>query len=358
MNARAIVLCLLPLLCLTIPEILTRCHSSITLFPVTDDISMGVYDDSDDGGNSTVEYMYTNNFFKIIYTLGDAVEYPYAGIYMHITQNGRPRDLSRYSHLSYQIESKTLRTIKIFVSTTFESYKAPYEYELLLQPGKRTYTIPFSALQLPEWWLLEKQLTVHDIGSSDFSRVTDIDISNGSVYTLNEKVSFTISRISLMQEYSFLYVPIITVLAIFYIALLIYLIIQRRIARNIKNTVVPYNPLVFENITDTQTKNLLSFLAHNYAKPDLSVSQVSDGACIPKNKIPEILKKEFQLSFPQYLNLIRLTEAKRLLEETDLQIIEIALNVGFNNVTHFNRTFKKVENISPKLYRVQNTKKL
>ena len=56
-------------------------------------------------------------------------------------------------------------------------------------------------------------------------------------------------------------------------------------------------------------------------------------------------------TFKQYLNIIRITEAKRLLRETDNQITSCAYNVGYNNIPHFNRTFKQLEGISPKEYR-------
>ena len=57
------------------------------------------------------------------------------------------------------------------------------------------------------------------------------------------------------------------------------------------------------------------------------------------------------MTFKQYLNKIRLSEAKRLLKETDRQIADIAYHVGYKNVTHFHRIFKQNEKISPNEYR-------
>ena len=64
-----------------------------------------------------------------------------------------------------------------------------------------------------------------------------------------------------------------------------------------------------------------------------------------------IIRKHFGLSFPQYLNAIRLAEAGRLLKETDMMIAEIALRVGFNSIPHFNRVFKDNMKISPRDFR-------
>ncbi len=60
---------------------------------------------------------------------------------------------------------------------------------------------------------------------------------------------------------------------------------------------------------------------------------------------------KFSMNFKQYLNTVRITEAKRLLIDTDHQIVTIAHSVGYNNIPHFNRTFKQVATVSPKVYR-------
>lgn len=56
-------------------------------------------------------------------------------------------------------------------------------------------------------------------------------------------------------------------------------------------------------------------------------------------------------SVRNYLNYVRIRHAKQLLSETNAQIIEIALDCGFNNVTYFNRIFKSFEKITPGEYR-------
>lgn len=52
-----------------------------------------------------------------------------------------------------------------------------------------------------------------------------------------------------------------------------------------------------------------------------------------------------------YLQLIRINAAKELLTQTSERITDIAFDVGFNNLTHFNRIFRKVAHCSPRKYR-------
>jgi two-component system response regulator YesN len=52
-----------------------------------------------------------------------------------------------------------------------------------------------------------------------------------------------------------------------------------------------------------------------------------------------------------YLKDIRIKEAKRLLEETDMLVIEISQKVGYENEKHFMKIFKGVCGVSPTEYR-------
>ena len=55
-----------------------------------------------------------------------------------------------------------------------------------------------------------------------------------------------------------------------------------------------------------------------------------------------MLKKETVLTYTRYLNHLRITQARMLLKNSDLIISKIAVMVGYNDVCHFNRTFKKM----------------
>lgn len=59
-------------------------------------------------------------------------------------------------------------------------------------------------------------------------------------------------------------------------------------------------------------------------------------------------------SFSEYLNHIRLERAKDMLCNTDHIVSEIALDCGFQNVSYFNRLFKKQFNRTPKEIRINN----
>lgn len=55
--------------------------------------------------------------------------------------------------------------------------------------------------------------------------------------------------------------------------------------------------------------------------------------------------------FNEYLQQVRITEAKKLLRIKDLRIYEVAERVGFNNSDYFITQFDKLEQMSPSEYR-------
>ena len=65
-------------------------------------------------------------------------------------------------------------------------------------------------------------------------------------------------------------------------------------------------------------------------------------------------KNTMGTSFIDYLNEYRLTMASRLLVTSDSSILDIANEVGFDNLSYFNRSFKKKYNTTPLRYRKAN----
>ncbi len=58
-------------------------------------------------------------------------------------------------------------------------------------------------------------------------------------------------------------------------------------------------------------------------------------------------------SFREYLNYVRVTKAERLLTNTDMNITEIAMQVGFSTSSYFIQQFKHFKDISPKQYQLK-----
>ena len=72
---------------------------------------------------------------------------------------------------------------------------------------------------------------------------------------------------------------------------------------------------------------------------------------ISPSHFSRLFSKEFNETFTSFITRQKIEWAKLLLEKTDLTITEISNNVGFNEPSYFVRTFKKIERMTPTMYR-------
>ena len=80
-------------------------------------------------------------------------------------------------------------------------------------------------------------------------------------------------------------------------------------------------------------------------------SQVAQAANASATYFSKRFKKATGMTFIDYLGRVRVEKAKNLLQNPNLRVSAIALEVGFQSVSQFNRTFKKVTGRSPKQLR-------
>ncbi|MBS4200585.1 helix-turn-helix transcriptional regulator [Bacillus sp. FJAT-49732] len=95
---------------------------------------------------------------------------------------------------------------------------------------------------------------------------------------------------------------------------------------------------------------LLDYLRENYNK-SITVQQAASMVNLSPNHFCKIFKKVTSKTLIEYLNILRVNEAERILMETDLPITEVAEKVGYGSITYFGRVFKKIKNISPSAIR-------
>jgi AraC-like DNA-binding protein len=104
------------------------------------------------------------------------------------------------------------------------------------------------------------------------------------------------------------------------------------------------------NYNSRRIERVFEYINNNYSK-QLTLADVSKIANMPETSFSRFLKKRTGNTFVDSINEIRIGHASRMLIDTTSTIAEIAYNCGFNNISNFNRTFKKKKGLTPKEFR-------
>lgn len=100
----------------------------------------------------------------------------------------------------------------------------------------------------------------------------------------------------------------------------------------------------------SRMEQAVAFIQENYAT-DLNMAVVSNHVSMNYSLFSYAFKEYTGKNFVNYLKELRVNEAKRLLAETNLRVIEISQRVGYENDKHFMKIFKSVSGVSPTEYR-------
>lgn len=104
----------------------------------------------------------------------------------------------------------------------------------------------------------------------------------------------------------------------------------------------------------TLLKDILNYCNRHYTEP-LSLDRLSKELNAGKHHISHIFSEKLKISFPDYINGLRINDATRKLAQSPDQLItDIAYDCGFSSTRTFNRAFVKHTGTTPRDYREKN----
>ncbi len=103
-------------------------------------------------------------------------------------------------------------------------------------------------------------------------------------------------------------------------------------------------------VSQEKIKKIISYIHKNYQN-NITLKDISNIVYMSPNYLCSFFKKYTGLSFKEYLNHYRCEKAAKLILNTDLKILDIALLCGFDNISYFIRKFKSIYGCTPKIYR-------
>lgn len=118
-----------------------------------------------------------------------------------------------------------------------------------------------------------------------------------------------------------------------------------------------YQFLASPELKDSFNKNenqpmqkALEYIHQNFQNP-INVNQILNITNMSNTSFCLAFKKCYRMPFKKYLNSIRIGYACRLLEHDSINIAQVAYSSGFENISLFNRHFKKIKKMTPREYK-------
>lgn len=107
---------------------------------------------------------------------------------------------------------------------------------------------------------------------------------------------------------------------------------------------------------NTRVKNLESFkkvlkYIDEYFIEDITLTQLSKMMSVCNSHFCRAFKTLTGKTLSEYINRIRISKAEYLLANSGMNISEVAMNTGFNDINYFSRLFRKYKKVSPTEYR-------
>lgn len=117
-----------------------------------------------------------------------------------------------------------------------------------------------------------------------------------------------------------------------------------------------YNSLIEKMSCDSIIKynsyyvvKVKNYIEMNYHK-DISLNDMAAMVGINSSYLSSLFKTEMKMSFVEYLNSIRIKQAKKIMKRGNIKIKEVYKKVGFNGYNYFFKVFKAMEEMTPNNY--------
>lgn len=108
------------------------------------------------------------------------------------------------------------------------------------------------------------------------------------------------------------------------------------------------------NEVNTPIENAIDYIDKNF-KENISLDMIASICNLSPCYFSKLFKRKIGVNYTTYINNKKIDYAKRILKTTNIPILNLSIDLGFEDCGYFIRVFKKLEGITPKKYREMNT---
>lgn len=307
----------------------------------SEDYTINVHADSDHGGNTVCTATVHGDTLRYRYTLGTIVNYPYAlaGIESKEHFNLEEKDL-----IQFRIHSE--RQQRPFMITNLKNAQGKvikFRQSFEVEKGTHDYTIRAKDFVVPEWFLIDHRVSKEDLETIDFSDVEEFCFSQDTFSKKGDTHEISVSNIHLSKSNFALAMYLAGGLILVNVLLFGF----RKKKLTLEFRPAPDLSQQAKKVQEDESEEIINYINSNYTNPDLSLKSIRNDLKIPENKISNSIKSKVGVSYKEYVLNLRIEESKRLLNETEMNINEIAYATGFASIVTFNRVFKNITGTIP-----------
>lgn len=237
----------------------------------------------------------------------------------------------------YAVAKGDLFIINYDIPHQFISYDSPHEPELSV----------YNCIFMPDF--IDYRL----VNCRDFNDITEHflfrslfpeEASFGKDIRLQDRESHEIEELyeKMYREYKLKEEGYVEILRAYVIELLITIFRLYRKENRLKDTV--------ENQRQKIINKVIVYMKENYSH-EIKLEDLSTMAFLSPNYFSRLFKECTSLTISEYIQKLRIEEACHLLKTTDRTVLDIAIQVGYRDIKHFNLIFKRINGIAPGAYR-------
>ncbi len=103
-------------------------------------------------------------------------------------------------------------------------------------------------------------------------------------------------------------------------------------------------------IENKYIRNAVEYIGQHYMEPGISIGQIADALALSEGYLSRLFKSETEYSINSYITRYRIRTAAKLLDDVQNKVYEVAELVGYQDITYFSTTFKKLTGFAPSQY--------
>lgn len=287
--------------------------------------------------------------FSFKYRKSDKFEHSFTGLFFPL--ENVDIDFSKFDEVEIGINTQKARRVPFNLSVQNKKDTHQYVRQFLeIKKGQKIYSIRLNDFFTPTTWYDRNNVAQVDIPTPDFSKVEALSFESCHLLENNVQDEFEIFQIILKKDKNWIWILIAVFLVGTGAALRMWF--NDHFKKEKKIIHVPVKQVEYEK-SDAIEDKIIIFLSENYTNPNLTLNDLTNEFGVNSRELSSLIKKKTEMTFPRYINFLRVEEAKRILSSKNYKTVsEVGYAVGFNSPSNFNRVFKSIEGVSPKQYSV------